>query len=71
MQEKTSREKNQESEMQLFFTCVSCSKLTATTLGKIIWHYDKGNIVPCRCDNCVAEKKRNHQEIKKEEERRG
>lgn len=51
------QEKNRKSKRSVTMVCDTCGQMFTMSLGEICWHYEAGNIIPCRCESCRTKHK--------------
>ena len=49
--------KNRKSTRSVTMVCDTCGQMFTMSLGEICWHYEAGNIIPCRCESCRTKHK--------------
>lgn len=49
--------KNRKSNRSVTMVCENCGNMFTMSLGEICWHYEAGNIIPCRCAECREKNK--------------
>ena len=55
--------KNRKSNRSVTMVCENCGNMFTMSLGEICWHYEAGNIIPCRCAECRKLEKRYSQDF--------